>query len=652
MSISSDDSRIPSLLLLIVLVGLTLRVWYASEALSAGRFVDEKYSLLNIESIVTQRTLEPASSYYPYPLFNVPPAALVAICDALYRRTEDGRFRAFTDAGFGAATYLICRLLQTLYGALALFLTFLLGRKVFSTPVGLLGAFVLAFAPWHIHASGYFKPDTQLTAMVLLALVWSLDAIERPTLNSHILAGLAIALAMSSKLTGGLAAVPLVVGVAVSGWRDFRRWGLLAISGTTTGLAFILLNPYWRAYPAWLDSLELDYAMRATRQGMSRSQIPGRVVELMTDRYVLGPTLGTLSLVAFLFLLAGLFRDRSGSSSELAKRCALAAFPLAYVAAYAWKTAYFKANNFLPLVPLACLLAAWSLVRVWQLAAARFLALQSRTWQTVALTILGYFLMSPGFLYAYRSVTPTTVDASLLFVSRKLKPRQGRVVFAERVETERPVWEGGRRFGGGRSVVATVDSLDDEARDRLDLSDGEIFAVASLKTPRSPFYQQRIERVPPRRVRIFEPRPFVRRGPAMVAVKHPFDSQGKTQSLPLRNCSPRGRCFAAQLPNDVENAPWISLVVSLRFARGTSIDGIDSIRVADRRVPLRVASQTMRGAVFVTERFAPPVLSTAIRLETHHAVVFRRRLSVTLHRWQQNQAGPPRRHAIGDRQAQ
>lgn len=249
--------------------------------------------------------------------------------------------------------------------------------------------------------------------------------------------------------------------------------------------------------------------------------------------------------------------------------------------------------------------------------------------------------MTPGFLYAYRAVTPTTFDASLRFVGRKLRPNQGRIVFAEKVATHQPVWEGRRRFAGGRSVVGMVDSLDDVARDRLDLSDAEIFAADNLETPRSTFYRQRIDRVPAQQVRIFAPRPFVRRGPPMVAVRHPFESNGKAQALSLRSCRPRGSCFATQLPDEADDAPWISLIVSMRYSRGTSIEGIESIRVADRQVPLRIATQSMRGSVLVTERFAPPELSTEIRLDTHSTAVFRHHLSVTLHRWQRSRSEPP-----------
>jgi len=122
------------LVLLILLAGLAIRIWYASEALRVNRFVDEKYSLLNIRAIVTEGTLEPASSYYPYPLFNVPPALLVAASDALHRWTGNPVFEAVKEEGFGPATLLLTRLIQTLYGAVALLLTFRVGVHALALP--------------------------------------------------------------------------------------------------------------------------------------------------------------------------------------------------------------------------------------------------------------------------------------------------------------------------------------------------------------------------------------------------------------------------------------------------------------------------------------------------------------------------------------
>jgi len=569
-----DDGRNRALILVLLLVlsGLGVRVWYAAEALRVDRFVDEKYSLLNIRAIVTEGTLEPASSYYPYPLFNVPPAVLVTGSDALHRWTGNPIFEAVKEEGFGAATFLVTRLVQTLYGALALLLTYLIGREIFSREVGLIGASALVFMPWHIHASRYFKPDAQLVAMVLLAFYCSLKAVEAPSVKSHLLAGLAIALAMSTKLTGGVIAIPLVVGALVSDWRDKRRLGLVVVAGVASATVLVLLNPYWRSYPVWLAGLERDYAMRAARAGMTRWQVPRRLAELITDPYTLGLWLGVVGLVAFLVLAIRWIRSWRETGVERTRIGMFLSFPVVYTAAYAWKTPYFKDNNFLPVIPFFCLAMGWALVEVWDRAEKMWPLLARRSSRIVGGMSFLLVLMSPGLVYTYRTTTPTTLDRALAFLGRRMRPPVGRLVLIEDAPFQRPLWEGGRRFGRGRSRIESVQNWQSVSAQTLDLADGKVFQ-------RSDAEPVQIDRVSPEKVRLFESRPFRVRGPPLVAVLHDWHRMGKPTALPTRRCRPYRRCYTADLPPEVEGADRITLVVTLGFARGESVEDVTSIQV-------------------------------------------------------------------------
>lgn len=603
-----------------------MRVWYATEAPRHGRFVDEKYSLQNIRAIVTEGTLQPASSYYPYPVFNVPPAALVAGSQALYRWTGDSRFEALREDGFGKATYLLTRLVQTLYGALGILLTYLVGRRIFSWKIGVFGALALAFMPWHIHASGYFKPDAQLVAMVLLAFYLSLRALESPGVKSFLLAGIAIALAMSTKMTGGIVALPLVIGTFAGETRDKKRVGLVAVAGVASAAVFVLLNPFWRYYPTWLAGLEVDYAMRAARLGMTRWQVPGRAAEFMTDPYTLGPRLGTLSLVAFVVLLVLLIVPGQQSPEKRAKRWMLVSFPLVFAAMYAWKTAYFKDNNFLPLIPFFCLLAGWALLEIWGSAAAVWPAIKGR-WVTVAGSVsLCLILMPPGLIYTYRSTTPTTMDQALAFLSRRMRPPTGRVVLVEDLPMKRPVWEGGRRFGRGRSRIEPVEDWQAVPRASLDRADGRIFRAGTAG-------QNRVDRVGARDARTFESHWFRSRGPTLKAVVHGWEHVGKPLPLPVRRCRPNQRCLAAQLPSDVTAPELITLVLTMGFARGESVEDVTTIEVGGREVPLFLASKTERGAIFMTDKLAVSEGGAMAVIVARKNLLRKSRFGIELHRW-------------------
>jgi len=614
------------LVLVIVLAGLGIRVWYAAEALRVDRFVDEKYSLLNIRAIVTEGTLVPASSYYPSPFFNVPPAALVAGSQALYGRTGNPVFEAVKADGFGPPTYLLTRLVQSFYGALALWLTFLVGREVFSRQVGVVAALALAFMPWHIHASGYFKPDAQLVAMVLLAFYLSLRAIETPSWRRYLLAALGIALAMSTKMTGAVVAVPLVVGTLASDWRDRKRLGLLMFAGLASAAFFVLLNPYWRFYPTWLAGLERDYAMRAARLGMTRWQIPGRVGELVTDPYTLGPWLGVLGLVALGLLVVGQMIAGGRPQRERSWRWMFLSLPVVYTAAYAWKTAYFKDNNFLPLMPFFCLATGWALIELWQGAKAVWPALKSR-WVEIAVgSALCLVLMPPGLTYTYRATTPTTLDRALAFLARGMRPPRGRVVLVEDIPVQTPVWEGRRRFGRGRSRIELIDNWETVRREDFELADGMVLRPGSLDPAGSAQPWRNEERR-------FSSTWFRSRGPTLVAVLHDWQRVGRSQVLPIRRCRPHKRCRSAELPTTLGGEERITLVVSLGFARGESVADVTSLRLGSLDVPLHLASRTERGAIFITGKVTPPRGATAIVFEARRELLRPGRFAIELHRW-------------------
>ncbi|MGB5660512.1 MAG: glycosyltransferase family 39 protein, partial [Thermoanaerobaculia bacterium] len=294
---------------LILAAGLALRLWYGSFGLRLDRFEDEKHSWPNVQSILETGNLAPVKSYYPYPLFNAPPAALIAIAEKLSSSIGDEPWTAVTaDGTVSPRALFLSRGWPIAYGTLAIFLTFLIGRRVFSTKAGLIGALLLAFSPQAIHSSGYFKPDSQLLCMTLLALLLSLRAVERRNIGGYALAGLGVTLAASSKAIGVEVAVPLVVATLITGWRRHRDLLLLCVAGLSSALSFVLINPYWRHYPAWLANLRHLYEIQARARGQTQLSVPWRTVKFLLEPAVQSPWLAGLGLLGLLGLLVWLLR--------------------------------------------------------------------------------------------------------------------------------------------------------------------------------------------------------------------------------------------------------------------------------------------------------------------------------------------------------
>ncbi|MGB5515436.1 MAG: glycosyltransferase family 39 protein, partial [Thermoanaerobaculia bacterium] len=393
---------------LILAAGLALRLWYGGFGLRLDRFEDEQHSWPNVQSILETGNLAPVKSYYPYPLFNVPPAALIAIAEKLSSSIGDEPWTAVTaDGTVSPRALFLSRVWPIAYGTLAIFLTFLIGQRVFSTKAGLIGALLLAFSPQAIHSSGYFKPDSQLLCMTLLALLLSLRAVERRKIGGYVLAGLGVTLAASSKAIGVEVAVPLVVAALITGWRRHRDLLLLCVAGLSSALSFVLINPYWRHYPAWLANLRHLYEIQARARGQTQLSVPWRTVKFLLEPAVQSPWLAGLGLLGFLGLLVWLLRNRAIEPQWL-PRLMFLTFPIVYVAAYALTTAYLKRNNFLVVLPFLFLATGWVLVTAWKSATETSDLLQRPIFALLACAAVVVLAGSPGISYTYCAVVPPT----------------------------------------------------------------------------------------------------------------------------------------------------------------------------------------------------------------------------------------------------
>ncbi len=616
------------LLLLVLLSALALRAWYGSWNLNQNRFWDEQYALKNVRSLLLTGDVKPVNAYYPSPVWSVPQAAVLKLSDVLYTQTGNGALRVLDDQfGFTPTGILLCRWIQAIYGTLAVWFVFLAGRRLFTSQIALVAAAMVAFAPWAIHASGYIKPDGLLLMSITMAFWASLAAVDSPTVKRHLLAGLAIALALSSKLTGGLIAMPLVVAVAILGWRERRRVGLLVVAGASSAAFFIALNPYWLHYLSFLSGLKRDYAMRAGWAEMTRLSMPGRVVGFITDGYLHGLVLGSVSLVGFALLAVGVLRrgrpgglgatgdligeggatvrSRGGELINLAKRAMFLVFPLLYTLVYIVQTPYFKPNNFLPLALFTALSAAWLLIGCWRWVSVRWPLVQHPAIVGVLAVILVAGIVLPGWLYTYRSVTPTTRDLARLYLDQELNaPPSAKLVFAEAWQEPRPPWGSGeRRLHDGLSAIHEVPNLEKLSPRALDLSDGLVF-FGHRQIGGKTFLREREVGGPEAQVTVFRAQPFKARGPTMVAVAYGWLRNGPYLDLTSHPCIDAAPgCRAVDLPVDLVAEELASFFVLLTWdSLGESAE-TPHIEVGDRSLDLVVASKQPSGMLYVSPRF-------------------------------------------------
>ena len=163
-----------------------LRIWFAGNGLRPGHYWDERYSVRNLRSVLATGNPRPVNYYYPS-LSYLPQALLMTTAERVAGLVGND-FTSFSNGRLRREGYLAARLIQVSFGLASLLVTFLLGRKLFSAETGLVAAAILASSPLHIRLSTMFKPDITLCLTILLALLWSIMAIERPSLGRYLLA--------------------------------------------------------------------------------------------------------------------------------------------------------------------------------------------------------------------------------------------------------------------------------------------------------------------------------------------------------------------------------------------------------------------------------------------------------------------------------
>lgn len=612
----------------LLFAALALRLWYGAFEPTPSRFWDERYSLDNVRPVYADASVAPVSGYYPSPLVSVPPA--VALWLAESSATVAGRpWRALDESSglFAPAAYRIMRGLQAVYGVLGVALVLIIGRRMFNAQVGLLAAALLAFMPWHVHASGYIKPDAQLVAMILLAFLAALAAIERPTFGRHALAGVAVALAASAKLTGVVIAIALAVASAMLARREPRRLLLAGFAGLVAFVTFVLANPYWQGYLQLIRGLQRDYAMRGEAGAMSRWQIPAKLIEQLLAGYGLGPLAGTLALGGLSALAYATITGRGAGGTRRVRFAMLLAFPAAYTAVYAYSTAYYKGNNFLPVLPFAALAGSWALVALAERVPRPRAALAG-----AAILVVGMAAAS-ATRYVYRSITPATFDHASSFLHRNLGRKLGRLIFIAGWQELEPPWERRYVVGGGEALVYRVARLDDVDAGRLAMADGIVLPAAALAAieadPNRPLSRWlasagdfQIERLSARGMGV--------RGPELVAIARrwrPLNRAGEApvgQPCPSAPQDPACRRFSAG-ESLAPGEAWTFVIVPGEDTRQAT----SSLDIGGRAVRLEPTPQ----GFWLSERLAAPAPAVDIRLPGSWSEAAQRGASIECLRW-------------------
>ncbi len=225
----------PLLVFGVVLLGAILRVYGITFGLPQNYHPDEVPKVNAIMRMVAAGNLDP--DYFLHPSLLLYSTYFVNSVFHLFGMT--GEFR---DTAFLAGRTVSC-----LAGIGSVYLTYLLGKRLFSAQVGLLGAALLAVYPLHVVSSRYLKEDSLMIFLSLATMVAAVTAAQRGSRGWTCLAAFLAGVTASSKYSGILMAA-VVAGIPWFRSRSFLpdrqllKTTLVALLLVPVG--FVLCTPY------------------------------------------------------------------------------------------------------------------------------------------------------------------------------------------------------------------------------------------------------------------------------------------------------------------------------------------------------------------------------------------------------------------------
>jgi 4-amino-4-deoxy-L-arabinose transferase-like glycosyltransferase len=404
-----NNPRIAGIFLFAVFfIAVVLRLWGINFGLPFLYHPDEPNKVQFAQQVLKTGDLNP--HYFQKPPFYIYLNALIYIpylsidqIRGINLKIQDLQAPQMENMGTGKtsqpSTVLLGRLVTVLFSCLAIWLTFLISQKVTGNiHIAILSTLFMAFAPGLVQHSRFITPDSQVVFFCLLTVFISIDIYQQGRKRDYILAGIAGALAASSKYNAVLVLfVPVVAHLLRNSWRASLKDKKIFWSAIASIITFIVLNP------VLLFSFQEFYqgaSFEASHYATGHVGMEGNAFIWYLNYFWTSESLAAVLGCAGMFL--GLIKRQK-------QYILLAVFPVVFFAFIS----LFEVRNdrtAIPITPYTYIFAAILLVGLWQQFA-------KKSWQDLLIRVV--LLCSVIFILLFSLNSDIQVSKSLMTVDSR-----------------------------------------------------------------------------------------------------------------------------------------------------------------------------------------------------------------------------------------
>jgi hypothetical protein len=282
--------------------------------------------------------------------------------------------------------FVVARVTAAAVGVLGVWLLYCAGSKFAGRKVGLLGAALLALAFLPVFYSHLALNDVPTLAPIALSLWGTAGILRDGRMRWYALAGIGLGLACATKYTGGIVLAPLLGAAAAQRARPAIAFRALVLAGVLALGAFVAANPFAVLdFDAFRDGLSHQASAAEDELGkLGLTQESGHLYYVWTLTWGLGYVPFVAAAVG---ALAMAVRD-----PRLA--LVLVPAPILYVLFMGTQERFFG-RWLLPVFPIVCLVAAWAIVRLAELAGRR-----APAWRPALYALGAVLLLGQGIVYS------------------------------------------------------------------------------------------------------------------------------------------------------------------------------------------------------------------------------------------------------------